>query len=327
MTREAHLSVGQAGEKAGARLTVSAGGAAAGAAGSAALGAASTHRPARHRSRGTLRIAISPAEMRSLTQLYDDGRSDVDLAKTRVQEAADAMAALSGVPGLADQVRDLVGYCSNLMTSLSRLSGELGSDADTIDGTRRGGEKADSGPGLTKAQSRLIATLRKEGVQPAVIAKVTDQLLARDRRAVQAKAEHRQHQRQAERHERQDQIDRGVPAALARYTWGALPPSQLTAVAPNVTLWSPAAAAFQRMQLAARTAHLGDLPILPGYTPQTLGQPKNLTPEMIAHGWGLGVAIDLRNPRVAAWLKDNAARFGFSPIHAGDWGDLAYHAC
>lgn len=112
------------------------------------------------------------------------------------------------------------------------------------------------------------------------------------------------------------------PPELARYGNGRIP---ATALAPlgidNHRLYAPAATAFR--QMAADAAQAGvDIGVTDSYRSYdqqvALAEEKGLyrngglaaVPGTSAHGWGLATDLDL-DDRALAWMRANAARYGF----------------
>jgi lysozyme-like protein/D-alanyl-D-alanine carboxypeptidase-like protein len=102
---------------------------------------------------------------------------------------------------------------------------------------------------------------------------------------------------------------------------GHMPSSKLTAVGDGERLIGPAARQFLRMDAAARTAGL-DLHVNSGYRTyaeqaQLYQDYRNGTGNLAAapghstHGVGLSADINVTNPKVLSWLRDNASRYGF----------------
>jgi LAS superfamily LD-carboxypeptidase LdcB len=113
-----------------------------------------------------------------------------------------------------------------------------------------------------------------------------------------------------------------VPPGLRRYANGRLPDAQLAAVGEGEKLSAVAAQHFRRMDSAARAAGV-DLRVSSGY--RTYAEQSHFydlyrsgrgnlaaPPGSSNHGWGLSVDLDVRGEaRASAWLRANAARYGF----------------
>ncbi|HEV2780934.1 MAG TPA: D-alanyl-D-alanine carboxypeptidase family protein [Actinophytocola sp.] len=102
---------------------------------------------------------------------------------------------------------------------------------------------------------------------------------------------------------------------------GHVPASRLASVGDGEKLLEPVARAFRRMDAAARAAGL-DLHVNSGYRSyaeqaQLYRDYQNGTGNLAAppgrstHGLGLSADINVTNPRVQAWLRENAAKYGF----------------
>jgi LAS superfamily LD-carboxypeptidase LdcB len=102
---------------------------------------------------------------------------------------------------------------------------------------------------------------------------------------------------------------------------GHVPSSKLTSVGDGEKLVGPVARQFTRMDAAARAAGL-DLHVNSGYRTyaeqaQLYQNYRNGTGNLAAapghstHGLGLSADINVTNPKVLAWLRDNAGRYGF----------------
>jgi D-alanyl-D-alanine carboxypeptidase len=115
----------------------------------------------------------------------------------------------------------------------------------------------------------------------------------------------------------------GIPADLAAYGNGKIPPSALREVgSTGKSLWAPASAAMEKMIAAARADGVS-LPISDAYrtydSQVTLAKEKGLyshgglaaKPGTSNHGWGLSVDLSL-DSKAQTWVNANAATFGFS---------------
>jgi Lysozyme like domain/D-alanyl-D-alanine carboxypeptidase len=102
---------------------------------------------------------------------------------------------------------------------------------------------------------------------------------------------------------------------------GHVPVSRLASVGDGEKLLGPVARQFRRMDAAARAAGL-DLHVNSGY--RTYAEQAQLyrdfqngtgnpaaPPGRSTHGLGLSADINVTDPRVQAWLRKNAARYGF----------------
>jgi len=113
------------------------------------------------------------------------------------------------------------------------------------------------------------------------------------------------------------------PANIRRHGNGRIPASALKPIAGGERLAAPAAAAFTDMASAARRAGI-TLPVNDGYRSYAdqvaiknrkgLWSPANpggaAQPGRSNHGWGLSVDLNV-DARRSAWLRSNAARWGF----------------
>ncbi len=114
----------------------------------------------------------------------------------------------------------------------------------------------------------------------------------------------------------------GVPAELAGYGNGRIPAAALAPVGTTgARMWQPAAQALTGLIAAARAEGV-TVGVTEGYRPYdeqvALAKSKGLysqgglaaQPGTSEHGWGM--AADLRlDPTAQAWMRANAARFGF----------------
>ena len=113
-----------------------------------------------------------------------------------------------------------------------------------------------------------------------------------------------------------------VAALRASYPNGSLPADALTPIGDSGhRLAAPAAAAFVDLQTAARRDGV-DIAVTDSYRSYDaqvdVAQRKGLysegglaaQPGTSQHGWGLAVDLDL-DDRAQAWMRTNAARFGF----------------
>jgi D-alanyl-D-alanine carboxypeptidase len=114
-----------------------------------------------------------------------------------------------------------------------------------------------------------------------------------------------------------------VPAELASYGNGQLPPSALESIGQGGhKLWAPAAEAWKSAVAAARADGI-DLKVTDSYRSYDqqvdLANRKGLykdgglgaVPGTSNHGWGMAVDIDVSNPATMAWVKANGYRYGF----------------
>lgn len=121
-----------------------------------------------------------------------------------------------------------------------------------------------------------------------------------------------------------------TPAALRAYGNGRIPSSALTPIGiGNHRLYAPAADAFKRMRAAAASQGV-QIGVTDSYRPYDvqvdLARRKGLyqngglaaVPGTSQHGWGMAVDVDT-NSRGTQWLRENAARFGFSTIPREPW--------
>lgn len=114
-----------------------------------------------------------------------------------------------------------------------------------------------------------------------------------------------------------------VPPALAPYGNGRIPADVLVPIAQSGhRLYAPAAAAWDRLVDAAAQEGV-QLRITDSYRSYEeqvdLANRKGLyrdgglaaVPGTSNHGWGLAVDADVTDPSALAWLRQNAARFGY----------------
>lgn len=114
----------------------------------------------------------------------------------------------------------------------------------------------------------------------------------------------------------------GVPADLAAYGNGRIPPEALEKVGTTGhKLWSPAAEAFEGLlDAAARDGiKIGITDSYRSYDAQVdVAERKGLysqgglaaTPGTSPHGWGMALDLDL-DGQAQTWMRANARRFGF----------------
>jgi len=115
----------------------------------------------------------------------------------------------------------------------------------------------------------------------------------------------------------------GVPADLAAYGNGRIPAGALSQVGDTRhRLWAPAADSLNRLIADARRAGvtIGITDSYRSYAEQVdLVRRKGLysqgglaaKPGTSDHGWGMAVDLDL-NSRAQAWMRANAAKYGFT---------------
>ncbi|HEY0118542.1 MAG TPA: M15 family metallopeptidase [Cellulomonas sp.] len=114
----------------------------------------------------------------------------------------------------------------------------------------------------------------------------------------------------------------GVPVDLARYGNGRIPASALEPVgSTGALMWQPAAEALDHLIAAAKTDGV-TIGVTEGYRPYdeqvSLAKSEGLysqgglaaKPGTSEHGWGLAADLKL-DPSALAWMRTNAARFGF----------------
>ncbi|GAA0961102.1 M15 family metallopeptidase [Virgisporangium aurantiacum] len=114
----------------------------------------------------------------------------------------------------------------------------------------------------------------------------------------------------------------GVPLDLAAYGNGRIPAGALSQVGDTRhRLWAPAADSLTRLMADAKRAGVS-IGITDSYRPYAeqvdLAQRKGLysqgglaaKPGTSDHGWGMAADLDL-NPQAQAWMRANAARYGF----------------
>ena len=114
----------------------------------------------------------------------------------------------------------------------------------------------------------------------------------------------------------------GAPSELARFGNGKIPASVLAPVGKTGhRMWAPAADALNRLvaDAAADGVHIG---ITDSYRPLDaqvrVAQEKGLyrngglaaVPGTSTHGWGRSADLDL-SPKAQAWMRANAATYGF----------------
>lgn len=121
-----------------------------------------------------------------------------------------------------------------------------------------------------------------------------------------------------------------VPAALRRFGNGRVPSSALTSIGiGGHRLYAPAAQSFKDMRAAAARdgVQIGVTDSYRSYATQVdLVRRKGLykngglaaTPGTSNHGWGMALDVDT-NSRGTAWLRANAARYGFATIPREPW--------
>ncbi|WP_226924543.1 M15 family metallopeptidase [Georgenia satyanarayanai] len=114
----------------------------------------------------------------------------------------------------------------------------------------------------------------------------------------------------------------GVPVELAAYGNGRIPRDALEPVgATGHRLWAPAAQSFEKLLSAAAAdgVSIGVTDSYRSYDVQVdVVRRKGLysegglgaKPGTSQHGWGMAVDLDL-DPSAQAWMRANAARFGF----------------
>ncbi len=113
-----------------------------------------------------------------------------------------------------------------------------------------------------------------------------------------------------------------APPGLERYQNGRIPEAALAPIpGTGERMWSPAAAAFTRMRDEALRAGI-ELPIIDAYRPfedqvrlaRELGLYREgglaAEPGTSEHGWGRALDLEV-DDKAVAWLRSNAARFGF----------------
>jgi D-alanyl-D-alanine carboxypeptidase len=115
---------------------------------------------------------------------------------------------------------------------------------------------------------------------------------------------------------------KGIPAELAQYGNGKIPPGALEQVGDTRhRLWAPAAESLTRMMADAKKNGV-NIGITDSYRPYTeqvdLAKRKGLysqgglaaKPGTSEHGWGMAADLDL-NGKAQDWMKQNASRYGF----------------
>ena len=114
----------------------------------------------------------------------------------------------------------------------------------------------------------------------------------------------------------------GVPADLAAYGNGKIPPAALKKVGTTGhKLWAPAGEALESLMAAAARdgVKIGITDSYRSYDAQVdVARRKGLysqgglaaQPGTSQHGWGLALDLDL-DTRATAWMQANAVRFGF----------------
>jgi len=127
---------------------------------------------------------------------------------------------------------------------------------------------------------------------------------------------------------------KGIPTDLEAYGNGKIPASALQPVgATRHKLWAPAAESLTRMMADAERAgvHIGITDSYRPYAEQVdLARRKGLysqgglaaKPGTSEHGWGMAADLDL-NPSALAWVRANAAQYGFyntAPRESWHWG-------
>ncbi len=114
----------------------------------------------------------------------------------------------------------------------------------------------------------------------------------------------------------------GIPADLAAYGNGKIPPAALKKVGTTGhKLWAPAGEALESLMAAAARdgVKIGITDSYRSYDAQVdVAARKGLysqgglaaNPGTSPHGWGMAVDLDL-NDRAQSWMRANAGRFGF----------------
>lgn len=126
----------------------------------------------------------------------------------------------------------------------------------------------------------------------------------------------------------------GVPAALAPYGNGRIPPSAMQQVgATGHRLWEPAAQQLTRLIQDARQAgvHIAITDSYRSYEAQVdVARRKGLysqgglaaVPGTSDHGWGMAVDLDL-DSKAQSWMRSHGAAYGFhedTPREPWHWG-------
>jgi hypothetical protein len=250
-------------------------------------------------------IVLDLAELAILARKFQHFADRVEHVRRTVGDVAHAIepvrAKLSD-PALAT----LLGNVFTAMTAptqLSRVADRLDRQGEYAAKVRALAEQADGGDTTwSRADARRFASSVGKQVDPV-------------ERAVLESLLHGTIVRRTPRTDRPHQVD---TSGLVN---GKVPPSKLSPVGDGEKMVKPAAAQFRRMDAAARAAGL-DLKVNSGY--RTGAEQAELYNDYIngrgalaarpgtsTHGLGLSADINVIDPKVLAWLKKNAGRYGF----------------
>jgi hypothetical protein len=264
----------------------------------------------RSEQKGGRRVVLDLSELRRLATQFKDFAARVEQTRRTIADVATdiepARAKLSD-QALATLISNVF-TASTAPTQLARAVERLDRQGQYVEKVRALAEQADGGDGRWSAADarRFVGTIGKE-MDPF-------------ERAVRETLLHGTIVRASSR--MNGSANTAKPNAHARgVTNGKLPPSRLSAVGDGEKMAKPAAAQFRKMNDAAREAGL-DLTVNSGY--RTAAEQERLYNDYLngrgalaaksgqsTHGLGLSADIDTTNPKVLAWLRENAGRYGF----------------
>jgi hypothetical protein len=255
--------------------------------------------------KGDRRIVLDLAELAVLARKFKDFADRVEHIRRKVGDVAHSIEPAR--VKLADPaLATLLGNVFTAMTSptqLSRVADRLDRQGEYAAKVRALAEQADGGDNTwSRTDVRRFAGSVGKKVDPverAVLESLLHGTIVR----------------------RTPQMDRPHSVDTSGLVNGKVPPSKLSAVGDGKKMIKPAAAHFRRMDAAARTAGL-DLKVNSGY--RTRGEQADLyndyvngrgalaaRPGTSTHGLGLSADIETSNPRVLAWLRKHAEKYGF----------------
>jgi hypothetical protein len=269
--------------------------------------------------RGTDRIVLDLQELRGLRTFFDtcaDRVRHVRRSLATVERDLEPAKAALRDPALAGVITQTFAFLQS-PSALPKTEERMDWHARFVERVRRLAERADGDDRKwTRADALRFATTigRADRAERAVLEALILGTVVRRR------ADLRQHlNRDHDKHPGSGSPPAGADTSKLRN--GYVPASKLAPVGDGEKLLAPAARQFRRMDAAARAAGL-DLHVNSGYRgyaeqAQLYRDYQNGTGNLAAppgrstHGVGLSADIDVNNPKVLAWLRENAGKYGF----------------